>query len=71
MSRSETYVSGVVFYKARTDKAVLVAVDSEEHWIPRTLLSYSCDKIIDDLTRGEEFTLSILEWKAQQIGLEY
>lgn len=71
MSRSETYVSGVVFYKARTDKAVLVAVDSEEHWIPRALLSYSCDKAIDDLERGEEFTLSILEWKAQQIGLEY
>lgn len=70
-SMSDHYVNCEVEFKARTQNAVLVAQYAEEIWIPRSLVSYSCDKEIENLKRGDEFTLKVREWIATQEGLEF
>lgn len=68
--KGENYVRVEVTYKAQTVNAVLIEFqDNGNEWIPRSLLSYSCDKKLDNMSRGEDFQLEILEWKAIQIGL--
>lgn len=71
MNTSEGYVSCEVEYKARSANAVLIAYQNEEHWIPRSLLSWACDKVIENLERGEVFTLKVKEWKATQLNLDW
>lgn len=67
MRKAEPYVEIMVEFKTVTKAAVLVAKYGEEHWLPRTLLAWTCDKILDDLERGEEFPLKLFEWKAQKL----
>lgn len=71
--KGENYVRVEVTYKTQTANAVLVEFANGENneWIPRSLLSYSCDKRLDNMSRGEAFQLEVLEWKALQIGLTY
>ena len=71
MRNSDTYVSGEVRFIVKTPEAVLIDCEDEEHWIPRSLLSYDCDKEVDTLVRGVNFTISLRAWKADRIGLVY
>jgi len=49
-----------------TDRAVLCAVDGEEHWIPRSQI----DVEGADFEAGEvDFTLSVTRWFAEKEGL--
>lgn len=66
---SEDYTKAEVEFKAKSSNAVLIAVDGEEFWIPRSLLSYRSDTACNSLSRGDEFTIELMTWKAIQIGL--
>ena len=69
---SESYVRVEVGFITRTENAVYIRTDTDErHWIPRSVLSWECDNEVQTLKRGERFALSIAEWKASEIGLEY
>lgn len=70
MSNDE-YVKAEVTFKAKTNMAVLIEFDGEQKWVPRSTLHYSCDMKIDDLKRNEQFEITIQEWLASKIGLEY
>jgi len=56
-----------VLVKVTTDKALLVEVEDEEHWIPRS-------QIVEDETvireKGDRGTLCITKWIATQKGLD-
>jgi hypothetical protein len=58
-------------YKTHTKDAILVAHHGEEIWIPRSVLSYHCDQMIQDRTyrRGEEIQLTLRYWFAEQKGM--
>jgi len=71
MMNSDSYVSGEVRFIWAKPNAVLIACQDEEYWIPRSLLSYDCDKEVDNLVRGVDFTISLRAWKADKIGLVY
>ena len=66
---SEEYTKAVVEFKTTSENAVLIAVNDEEFWIPRSLISYRSDMEVNRLSRGEEFTIELLTWKAERIGL--
>lgn len=68
---SDDYVTSTVTFKARTDNAVLIAFYDEEAWVPRSCLSFRCDRNINSLKYNDEFEISLREWKASQIGLQY
>lgn len=65
----EEYTKAEVVFKTAKPMSILIVVDDEEHWVPRSLLSYRCDMQVDRLARNEEFTIELYTWKAQQIGL--
>ena len=65
----EEYTKAEVEFKTCKELSILIAVDDEEFWIPRSLISYRSDMQVERLRRGESFTLELLTWKAQQIGL--
>lgn len=65
----EDYTRAEVEFKAKSQSAVLIAHSGEEFWIPRSLLSYRSDIACNHLSRGEEFTIELMTWKAIQIGL--
>lgn len=65
----EDYTRAEVEFKTAKPNAVLIAHSGEEYWIPRSLLSYRCDSACNHLSRGEEFTIELMTWKAIQIGL--
>ena len=69
MPKENEYVEIECEFKHSTQAAVLVALNDDEHWIPRSLISYTCDKQIDDLSEGDEFTLTVIAWKAMQLGV--
>lgn len=71
MRTSQDYVKCAVEFKHRTADVILIAYDNEEIWVSRKLLSYSCDKLVDELKRGDEFDIQLREWKASEIGLRY
>lgn len=66
---SEDYTRAEVVFKAKSQNAVLIAHSGDEYWIPRSLLSYRSDSECNHLSRGDEFTIELMTWKAQQIGL--
>lgn len=68
---SDRYVDATVTYLHRTDDAVYIAFDNEAHWVPRSTLSWKCDKLLSTMTKHEEFEISIKEWMADKIGLRY
>jgi len=65
----EEYSKVEVEFKTCKELSILIAVDDAEFWIPRSLISYRSDMEVERLRRGETFTLELLTWKAQQIGL--
>ena len=68
-SDKEKYIHAEVEFRVATGDAVLIAFDGEEEWVPRTCLSWTCDKKIETLARYDEFQIEVAEWKAIQIGL--
>ena len=52
-------------YVSETDRAVLVNVEDEEIWLPKSQV----DDLGDNNERGDELTLSIPEWLADQHGI--
>lgn len=70
MNRDE-YVRVTCEFKTRTRNAILISQGGNDIWIPRTLLSWSCDKEVDSFERGSEVEVKMYEWKAEQEGLEY
>lgn len=58
-------------YKTKTDDAVLIAQNGKETWVPRSCLSWASDKCIDDLERGDEWSMKVREWFATKNDLEY
>jgi len=65
----EEYTKAEVEFKTCKELSILIAVNDEEFWIPRSLLSYRSDMQVERLSRGETFTIELLTWKAERIGL--
>lgn len=63
MGRSEdwTIIKGQL--KAETDLAILVDVNDEKVWLPKSKIEY------DDFDIGEEIEIEIPEWLADEKGL--
>lgn len=68
---SEKYIKTEVTYLARTELAVRIGFGDEAAWIPRALLSWSCDQEVDKLRHNNDFQIELLEWKANELGLIY
>lgn len=66
----DDYVELEAIHKHHTEQAVLVLVSEEEKetWVPRSVLSYSCDLDVDDLKRNDEFSLKLRLWFVRKKG---
>lgn len=71
MSNSDAYIEFDCVFKHATRNAVLIAYEDEEHWISRSLLSYTSDMLVEKCKRDQEITISVREWRANQIGVVY
>lgn len=49
-----------------TDDAILVEVDGEEHWLPKSQIDYTEGVLFP----GEEIDVESPEWLAEQRGLD-
>lgn len=67
----DKYVEALVEYKTRTSDAVLIAQDDEEIWVPRSVLDWQTDKIVNELERGDELNMKLREWFANKKGIYY
>lgn len=53
--------------RGETDKALLIAYNGEEYWVPRSQIADEGE----NLNKGDKgVTISITEWIAQQKGIE-
>lgn len=68
MSKIE-YVEILCEFKHAGRDSVLVAIEGEEHWIPRTVLSWWSEQAVDTMDRGQETSLKVAEWFAEKKGL--
>lgn len=71
VSNSDAYVSAEVLFKTYTDNAIMVAFDGEEAWIPRSVLSFRCDILVEDWPKNSEQTVTLKMWKADQLGMDW
>lgn len=67
----KNYAKVEVEFRHATPDAVLIAQDGNENWIPRVFLSWVCDNELNDLVRGDQFTLEVDDRKADELGLIY
>jgi hypothetical protein len=51
--------------KAATEWAVLIEVDTEEYWIPKSCIEDGHR----EFEKGDEETISVKRWKAEEVGL--
>lgn len=70
-NNTDRFVEAQVEYKTRTDDAVLISQNNEEIWIPRSILDWQTDHIIDELERGDELRMKLREWFANKKGLDH
>lgn len=52
-------------------KAIEVIIDNRKgtYWIPRSLLHYADDRVMDELIPVVEHTFRVREFKAEELGL--
>ncbi len=63
MSRFDTtVVSGTL--RRETDRAILLEVDVDEHWLPKSQIDWT-----EDAEPGEEIDVEVPEWLADERGL--
>jgi len=55
-------------YVSSTDKAILVEIDGDKEWIPRSQI-YDASVDLDELEKGDPVTITIPEWLAEEKGL--
>lgn len=55
--------------RRETDKAVLVNIDGDDYWFPKTTLSIVC---CNDIENGDNpVTLKVAQWFADKEGFDY
>lgn len=64
----EDYTKITVVVKAVTEKAVRVAYEDEETWIPRSMLGLRTDRQLDACSPNDEVILAIPRWKLKKLG---
>lgn len=52
-------------YISSTERAILVEVDGDRDWVPKSQISDSSVDL-DDLERGDMVTITIPEWLAEE-----
>lgn len=62
MSRNDEQVTAKGLIIRRTDNAILFEQEHQDHWIPRSLISYM-------QTDPHGSTIKLPEWKADELGL--
>lgn len=67
----DNYVFVECEYKTKTDNAVLIVQSNEEVWIPRSLLAYKSDRLVESLNKGDPVTFEVREWFCRKNELEY
>lgn len=55
--------------RAVTDKAILVEIDGDEEWIPKSQI-IDCDEDVDGIIEGDFVKFSIPGWLAEAKGLD-
>lgn len=63
-SGDAAYISGVKCTRA-TDKAILVVIDGDEKWVPKSCL-HDDSEVYDE---GDEGELAVKSWWAEKEGL--
>ena len=59
---SDTYVPIVCNFIRLTEKAVLINVEGDEHWVPRSCIHGGDECRLRDLLYDDEVTLKIFLW---------
>ncbi len=65
MIRDDTFTTDEVIVKKTTPKALLVEIDGEEYWLPKSQLG----KATDVENEGDIGTIEIPKWLAEEKGL--
>jgi len=66
---SDTYVTIDCIFIRCTEKAVLIDVDGDEHWVPRSCIHGADERLLDQTNYGDEINLRVWEWLADRDGL--
>ena len=65
---SDTYAKIDCVFVRCTDKAVLVRVNDNVTWIPRSCIHGADERTLDSADNGEEMNLRIFAWVAERDG---
>lgn len=70
MSGGDDYVTIFGRLDGRRDAAVLLFNEEDErgHWIPRSTLFCSSDKVVDSTRLGDDVELKVRRWVAEREG---
>jgi hypothetical protein len=69
MAGRDDYVPVTATLRRVTGKAVLLAGEDGECWIPRSCINGADERALDSLSLDEEVTLRMFEWIAEREGL--
>jgi hypothetical protein len=65
----DEYVGVTAKILARRAKAVLLENDNGSGWVPRSTIHGADDSALEAVAIGDEVSLRVFEWKAQDAGL--
>ena len=63
---SDTYITISCKFIRCTMLAVLIDVDGDEHWIPRSCIHGADERLLDDTHCDDEINLRIFQWIAER-----
>ena len=66
---SDEYITVDCIFIRCTAKAVLIDVDGNTHWIPRSCIHGADERLLDRTCEGDEINLQIFEWLVEREGL--
>lgn len=67
-SRDEGVELEVDEVKAVTDQALLIVVDGDEHWLPKSQI-HPDSEMDDDAEKGDSGSVTVTAWWAEKAGV--
>lgn len=69
--KNDDYVHALCEYKTSTKDAILIAQNNEEYWIPLSVCGWQTERSTSSWKRGQEISITLRMWFADQKGIEY
>jgi hypothetical protein len=68
---SDDYRTVTCILRQVRDNSIMVETPTRPGWksIPRTLLHYTDDRLVEVAEVGKDITIRVREWKAEELGL--